>query len=93
MTFWRWKKMGLGLLGKKLGMTQIFDDHGNAVPVTVIKTGPCKVIQKKTSDKEGYDALQVGFDEVQKVTRVNKLPDGTFQKSFCSSVRFLKSFG
>ncbi|MGD9579037.1 MAG: 50S ribosomal protein L3 [Syntrophorhabdus sp.] len=84
--------MGLGLLGKKLGMTQIFDDHGNAVPVTVIKTGPCKVIQKKTSDKEGYDALQIGFDEIQKVTRVNKPLTGHFKKASAAPVRFLKEF-
>lgn len=84
--------MGLGLLGKKLGMTQIFDDHGNAVPVTVIKTGPCKVIQKKTSDKEGYDALQIGFDEIQKVTRVNKPLTRHFKKASAAPVRFLKEF-
>jgi len=84
--------MGLGLLGKKLGMTQIFDDHGNAVPVTVIKTGPCKVIQKKTSDKEGYDALQLGFDEIQKVARVNKPLTGHFKKASAAPVRFLKEF-
>lgn len=84
--------MGLGLLGKKLGMTQIFDDHGNAVPVTVIKTGPCKVIQKKTFDKEGYDALQLGFDEVQKVARVNKPLSGHFKKGSASPMKFLKEF-
>jgi large subunit ribosomal protein L3 len=92
MTFLEVEKMGLGLLGKKLGMTQIFDDHGNAVPVTVIKTGPCKVIQKKTSDKEGYDALQIGFDEVQKVNRVNKPLMGHFKKASADPVRFLKEF-
>ena len=84
--------MGLGLLGKKLGMTQIFDDHGNAVPVTVIKTGPCKVVQKKTSGKEGYDALQLGFDEVQKVARVNKPLAGHFKKGSIAPVRFLREF-
>ncbi|HNS78586.1 MAG TPA: 50S ribosomal protein L3, partial [Syntrophorhabdus sp.] len=85
-------KMGLGLLGKKLGMTQIFDDHGNAVPVTVIKTGPCKVIQKKTSLKEGYDALQLGFEEVQKIGRVNKPMTGHFKKASAAPVKFLKEF-
>ena len=84
--------MGLGLLGKKLGMTQIFDDHGNAVPVTVIKTGPCKVVQKKTSGKEGYDAIQLGFDEVQKVARVNKPLAGHFKKGSIAPVRFLREF-
>jgi large subunit ribosomal protein L3 len=92
MTFLEVNEMGLGLLGKKLGMTQIFDDHGNAVPVTVIKTGPCKVVQKKTSGKEGYDALQLGFDEVQKVARVNKPLTGHFKKASIAPVRFLREF-
>lgn len=84
--------MGLGLLGKKLGMTQIFDDHGNAIPVTVIKTGPCKVVQKKTSDKEGYDAIQLGFDEVQKVSRINKPLTGHFNKESIAPMKLLKEF-
>ena len=84
--------MGLGLLGKKLGMTQIFDDHGHAVPVTVIKTGPCKVVQKKTSDKEGYNALQLGFDEVQKVARINKPLTGHFNKRSVAPMKILKEF-
>jgi large subunit ribosomal protein L3 len=92
MTFLEVSKMGLGILGKKLGMTQIFDDHGNAVPVTVIKTGPCKVVQKKTSGKEGYDALQLGFDEVQKVARVNKPLAGHFKKGSIAPMRFLREF-
>jgi large subunit ribosomal protein L3 len=86
------KEMGLGLLGKKLGMTQIFDDHGNAIPVTVIRTGPCKVVQKKTSGKEGYDALQVGFDDVQKVSRINKPLMGHFNKGGIPPVRLLREF-
>jgi large subunit ribosomal protein L3 len=92
MTFLEVKEMGLGLLGKKLGMTQIFDDHGNAIPVTVIKTGPCKVVQKKTSIKEGYNALQLGFDEVQKVARINKPLAGHFNKGSVAPVKFLKEF-
>lgn len=84
--------MALGILGKKLGMTQIFDDHGNAVPVTVIKTGPCMVVQKKTSDKEGYDALQLGFDEIQKVARVSKPRAGHFKKASVTPVKLLKEF-
>lgn len=92
MTFLEVKEMGLGLLGKKLGMTQIFDDHGNAVPVTVVKTGPCKVIQKKTTDKEGYDAIQLGFDEVQKVARINKPLTGHFSKRSLTPTRLLKEF-
>jgi len=84
--------MAIGLLGRKLGMTQIFDDHGNAVPVTVIKTGPCKVVQRKTSGKEGYDALQIGFDEVEKKNRINKPLTGHFNKSAVAPLRYLKEF-
>ncbi len=73
--------MGLGLIGKKLGMSQIFDEHGNVVPVTVIKAGPCYVVQKKTADEEGYNAVQIGFDEVIKVKRVNKPDSGHFKKA------------
>jgi large subunit ribosomal protein L3 len=86
------KEMAIGLLGRKLGMTQIFDDHGNAVPVTVIKTGPCKVVQRKTSGKEGYDALQIGFDEVEKKNRINKPLTGHFNKSAVAPLRYLKEF-
>jgi len=50
-----------GLIGKKLGMTQIFDEEGRRIPVTVVEAGPCVVIQKKTVDKDGYNAIQVGF--------------------------------
>ncbi len=84
--------MGIGLLGKKLGMTQIFDEHGNAVPVTVIRTGPCKVVQKKSSDKDGYNALQIGFDEVRNVSRVNKPLMGHFNKGGVAPVKLLKEF-
>lgn len=52
-----------GLIGKKIGMTQIFDEAGNVIPVTVIKAGPCTVIQKKTREKDGYEALQLGLVE------------------------------
>ena len=53
--------MNKGLIGKKLGMTQIFDEEGRRIPVTVVEAGPCVVIQKKTFDKDGYNAIQVGF--------------------------------
>src|SRR5512137_2309528 len=53
--------MNKGLIGKKLGMTQIFDEEGRCIPVTVIEAGPCVVLQKKTVDKDGYNAIQVGF--------------------------------
>src|SRR5262245_9655526 len=53
--------MALGLLGRKVGMTQVFDDNGNIVPVTVIEAGPCHVLQLRTKDRDGYEAVQVGF--------------------------------
>ncbi len=56
--------MKKAIIGKKVGMTQIFDEAGKVVPVTVIEAGPCVVVQKKTADKEGYDSVQLGFDEV-----------------------------
>jgi len=84
--------MGLGLIGRKLGMSQIFDEHGNIIPVTVIKAGPCYVVQKKTADKEGYDAVQVGFEEVIKVQRVNKPDNGHFKKAGVTPTQVLKEF-
>ena len=53
--------MKKGLIGKKIGMTQIFDEKGNVIPVTVIEAGPCAVVQKKTAENDGYKAVQVGF--------------------------------
>jgi len=84
--------MGLGLIGKKLGMSQIFDEHGNVVPVTVIKAGPCYVVQKKTADKEGYNAVQIGFDEVIKVQRLNKPDAGHFKKADVTPTQVLREF-
>jgi large subunit ribosomal protein L3 len=84
--------MGIGLLGKKLGMTQIFDEHGNIIPVTVIKAGPCRVVQAKTAAKEGYNGVQVGFDEIKKVKRVNKPLTGHFGRSGVAPVAFLREF-
>ena len=68
------------ILGRKLGMTQIFTEDGTVIPVTVIEAGPMKVVQKKTTDKDGYDAIQVGFGEV-KEKRVNKPLKGHFSKA------------
>ncbi|MCX7857989.1 MAG: 50S ribosomal protein L3 [Deltaproteobacteria bacterium] len=84
--------MAVGILGKKLGMTQIFDEQGNVVPVTVIKAGPCYVIQKKVEAKEGYNAIQVGFDEVTKEKNVNKPMGGHFKKAGVPPLRFIKEF-
>ena len=69
--------MQKGLIGKKIGMTQIFDDNGNVIPVTVVEAGPCTVVQKKTVENDGYEAVQVGFGEV-KISRVNKPQAGHF---------------
>ena len=53
--------MAIGLLGRKVGMTQIFDEAGTAIPVTVIEAGPCRVLQIRTADRDGYEAVQLGF--------------------------------
>ncbi len=81
----------IGLIGKKLGMTQLFDRHGYLIPVTVIKAGPCWVIQKKTKAHDGYDSIQLGFEEVQD-KRVKKPELGHFKKHKSKSFRFLKEF-
>jgi large subunit ribosomal protein L3 len=70
-----------GLIGKKMGMTQLLQDDGTVVPVTVIQAGPCVVVQKKTAAKEGYDAVQLGFVEFVKPKRVNKPMTGHFKKT------------
>lgn len=84
--------MGIGLLGKKIGMSQIFHEDGSVVPVTVIKVGPCTVIQKKAEGKEGYNALQVGFDEITKVKLVNKPCKGHFGKANVPPMSFIREF-
>ncbi len=81
--------MTKGILGKKIGMTQIYADDGRAVPVTVIKAGPCKVIQMKTPEKDGYEAIQLGFQE-KKEKKVNKPLSGHFKKSNVSAYRYLR---
>jgi len=77
------------LLGKKLGMTRYFLEDGKCIPVTVLKVGPCVVIQKKTVDKEGYNAIQVGF-EPKKESRVNKPMRGHFKKAGKGCFAFLR---
>lgn len=78
-----------GLPGKNLGMTQKFDDNGDMVPVTVIKCGPCTVVQKKTREKEGYGALQLGFEEVKKLQSMNRPRKGHFQKAGTPIFKYL----
>jgi large subunit ribosomal protein L3 len=80
-----------GLLGKKLGMTQIFDDRGEVIPVTVIEAGPCYITQKKTLENDGYTAVQLGFEEV-KPARVNKPERGHLAKNQLPSLRYLREF-
>jgi large subunit ribosomal protein L3 len=80
-----------GLIGKKLGMTQVFDEKGDRVPVTVLAAGPCVVVQRKTLKKDGYDAVQVGFDEV-KERSVNKPALGRFKKAEVTPRRILREF-
>ena len=83
--------MKKGLIGKKIGMTQIFDEAGNAVPVTVVEAGPCVITQKKTMENDGYEAVQVGFGDV-KVSRVNKPMKGHFDKNNVAPKKTLKEF-
>lgn len=83
--------MKKGLIGKKIGMTQIFDETGNAVPVTVVEAGPCVVTQKKTMENDGYEAIQVGFGDV-KVSRLNKPMAGHFAKADVAPKKTLKEF-
>ncbi len=81
-----------GILGRKIGMTQIFDEDGRAIPVTVVEAGPCKVVQVKTNETDGYEAVQLGFDEVRKQKKVNKPMAGHFKKAGTSPFRFLREF-
>ncbi len=83
--------MKKGLIGKKIGMTQIFDEKGNVVPVTVVEAGPCVIVQKKTIENDGYEAVQVGFGD-QKVARVNKPMKGHFEKNGVAPKKVLKEF-
>jgi large subunit ribosomal protein L3 len=79
-----------GLLGKKVGMTQLFQDDGTVVPVTVIQAGPCVVVQKKTKSKDGYDAVQLGFVEFVKPKSVNQPMTGHFKKANAAPVKFVR---
>jgi len=79
------------ILGTKVGMTQIFDEVGKAVPVTVVEAGPCVVVQKKTLENDGYNAIQVGFGEA-KEQRINKPEKGHFLKNQVKPLRFIKEF-
>lgn len=83
--------MKKGLIGKKIGMTQIFDEKGNVIPVTVVEAGPCVITQKKTIENDGYEAVQVGFGDV-KAQKVNKAMKGHFAKNDVAPKKVLKEF-
>ena len=79
-----------GILGKKLGTTQVFMEDGRLIPVTVIEAGPVRVVQKKEKDKDGYEALQMGFDVIRKEKNVTKSMKGHFKKTSSPFYRFIK---
>ena len=81
----------LGLIGKKIGMTQIFDPNGKVIPVTVIQAGPCRVVYKRSKAKEGYDALQLGYEEIEE-KRSNRPIIGHFKKNGSPIYRYLREF-
>jgi large subunit ribosomal protein L3 len=81
----------LGLIGKKIGMTQVFDENGVATPVSVIKAGPCPVVQVKTAQKDGYNAVQIAFEQVRP-TRVNLPKLGHFRSAGIPPYRHLQEF-
>lgn len=78
------------ILGKKLGMTQIFQENGDAVPATVLKAGPCVVIQRKTVEKDGYEAVQLGLVELPPPRRLTKPIEGHFKRAGANPMRFLR---
>jgi len=83
--------MNKAIIGRKIGMTQIFDEKGIVIPVTVIEAGPCTVIQVKTDETDGYNAVQLGFGEV-KERKVNKPLKGHFSKGNLQPTKYLKEF-
>ena len=83
--------MQKGLIGKKIGMTQLFNENGKVVPVTVLEVGPCVVVQKKTLETDGYNAVQLGFGDI-KLNRVSKPLKGHFAKTDVAPKKVLKEF-
>lgn len=83
--------MKKGIIGKKLGMTQIFDEKGNVIPVTLIEAGPCVVAQKKTVENDGYEAIQLAYQDAKK-KHLTKAEIGHFEKAGISPKRYLKEF-
>ena len=81
-----------GILGRKIGMTQVYDENGRMWPVTVVEAGPCCVVQVKTLEKDGYEAVKVGFSEQKKEKNVTKPMQGVFKKVGVSAYRLLREF-
>ena len=79
------------IIGKKVGMTQIFDEQGKVIPVTVIEAGPCTVVQKKTVENDGYASVQLGYEDLAD-KKVNKPMKGHFEKAGVSAKKYLKEF-
>ncbi len=84
--------MSPGILGKKIGMTQMFRPDGQAVPVTLLKAGPCMVVQRKTPTVDGYDAVQLGLVEFIKPQRINKPTTGRLKKAGVDGAKFMREF-
>ncbi len=84
--------MSPGILGKKIGMTQLFRADGQVVPVTLLKAGPCTVVQRKTPATDGYDAVQLGLNEFIKAKRINKPMTGHLKKGGAEGAKFLREF-
>jgi len=81
-----------GIIGKKIGMTQVYAEDGRAIPATVLQAGPCVVVQRKSKDKDGYSAVQMGLVEARKVKRVTKAMKGHFDKAGLPPCRVLREF-
>ena len=84
--------MSVGLIGRKVGMTQLFDENGKVVPVTVIEAGPCPVVQRKTAATDGYEGIQIGFQPEPKAKRVTKPLRGHFEKAKVAPQKRLREF-
>ena len=84
-------KVKKAIIGRKVGMTQIFDENGTVIPVTLVQAGPCVVVQKKTVENDGYQALQVGYGDIN-AKNVNKPMKGHFDKAGVAPKRILKEF-
>ena len=81
-----------GIIGKKIGMTQVYADDGRAVPVTVVEAGPCVVVQRKSKERDGYSSIQIGLVERRRVKRVTKAMKGHFDKAGIPPCRVLREF-